>query len=761
MASTEEPRPLPRGWLVLASLTHAAVFAWAAMVLPFRRWTAFAVLTAMLAALHVATGLLAATPRRWSGRSVWLTRIWRGQAAASIAWLGYVGWGVLSSAWYLRTLYVGLGQGVAAALLAVFGLLVLVTLPIALWGLGATGGVRLGRLGIGTVLLVALAGTLRLGTVADDATGRPLLDEEQRRAARVAIDGAFDVGALTRSTHRAGSLFMSAPGLCPDPPAEARYTLLFTHLEAPPEGKKRSQPRMRCLQADSADALASAAGAALKEQALRGPVKLDLIHEVATLPPDDQPIATLALRPGLDGICGGGACLTPWQLVALSSFVEHAPLPGIGEARIGFSVERVRERLSYPTGPLTRIVTHSWLVSPTAGSVAFGRDQWPEAEVDAQSVKAASFAAQQYIVLAQHKDGRFNYIVNPFTGGLQMGNFSVARQAGTTLALCELGVDNGATKRVVKRSLDMLAALEQRVGGADDDEAAMALLATNPEAPASVERVGPSALALAAILRCRPHVGDAHDGLAARLGRAMLALQRNDGSFHHHLDLERGVPVERMGGLYVDGQLVLALVLLERLALDGETIVAAERLRDPIERAMDFFANDYWDIFLEDFLYIEENWHCLAAAAALDHHRHDAYERFCLDYVAMKSRTQLDTDSEVHQDFLGGYGLGNFVPPHNTGTAGLGEAMAAAVKVATARGEAAPELRERLRAAMRFLLRVQWRPERCFACTKRRRVFGGFSEHMASPEIRIDYVQHAWAAIANGGRALGLTEARP
>ncbi|MEQ9322199.1 MAG: hypothetical protein RIF41_23740, partial [Polyangiaceae bacterium] len=730
MASTEEPRPLPRGWLAVASLTHAVVFAWAAIVLPFRSWTAFSVLTGALAGLHVATGSVAAAPRGWPRRTRWLTRIWRAQAAASIAWLGYVGWGVLSSAWYLRGLYVGLGQGVAAALLAVFGLLVLVTLPIALWGLGATGGLRLGRLGVGALLLVTAAGGWRLAAIADDGAGRSLLDEDQRVAARHAVDGAFEVGALPRSPHRPGSLFTSAAAHCAAPPAEVPYTLLVTHLVAPAEGKKRSRPRMRCVQASSADALATEVTTALGEGALRGPVKLELIHHVGELPPDDEPITTLGLRPGLDGICGATACLTPWQLVALSSFVEHAPLPGIGEARIGLSVARARQRLSYPTGPLTRIATHSWLVSPTSGSVAFGRDQWPEAEVTAKSVKAASFAAQQYIVLAQHRDGRFNYIVDPFTGALQMGNFSVARQAGTTLALCELGVDNGATRRVVKRSLDMLAALEHRVAGADDEATAMALLATNPEAPAQVERVGPSALALAAILRCRPFVGDVHDDLAARLGRAMLALQRPDGSFHHHLDLERGVPVERMAGLYVDGQLVLAMVLLEALALEGEAILPAERLREPLDRAMHFFATDYWDIFLKDFLYIEENWHCLAAAAAIAHHRHDAYERFCLDYVAMKSRTQLDDASDVHPDFVGGYGLGNFVPPHNTGTAGLGEAMAAALKIATARGEPAPELRERLRAAMRFLLRVQWRPERCFACTKRRRIFGGFSEHM-------------------------------
>jgi hypothetical protein len=37
-------------------------------------------------------------------------------------------------------------------------------------------------------------------------------------------------------------------------------------------------------------------------------------------------------------------------------------------------------------------------------------------------------------------------------------------------------------------------------------------------------------------------------------------------------------------------------------------------------------------------------------------------------------------------------------------------------------------------------------------------VAGGFSENMGSPHIRIDYVQHAMAAMGHGGRVLGLLE---
>ena len=61
-----------------------------------------------------------------------------------------------------------------------------------------------------------------------------------------------------------------------------------------------------------------------------------------------------------------------------------------------------------------------------------------------------------------------------------------------------------------------------------------------------------------------------------------------------------------------------------------------------------------------------------------------------------------------------------------------------------------------MRLVMGYLLRNQWGDDTCWACSPRHRIVGGFSEHMASPRIRIDYVQHAWAALGHGGAAIGL-----
>jgi hypothetical protein len=182
------------------------------------------------------------------------------------------------------------------------------------------------------------------------------------------------------------------------------------------------------------------------------------------------------------------------------------------------------------------------------------------------------------------------------------------------------------------------------------------------------------------------------------------------------------------------------------------------RVREAVERSMTYIAERYWNNFLTDFFYMEENWHCLAARASLGHHRHEGYERFCIDYVRYKSRLLFDEESGVSPELLGGWGFSNVMPAHNTGTAGFGEALAAAMAVKEVRGESDPEDERRMKLALRFLLRQQHDEVNCFACTKERSMVGGMGEHAGSPFIRIDYVQHAWAAMGHGGRLLGLAE---
>jgi hypothetical protein len=93
------------------------------------------------------------------------------------------------------------------------------------------------------------------------------------------------------------------------------------------------------------------------------------------------------------------------------------------------------------------------------------------------------------------------------------------------------------------------------------------------------------------------------------------------------------------------------------------------------------------------------------------------------------------------------------VPPHNTGAAGFGEALAAAIAILEARDEGAAAEKLLLGRVLGFLLRQQWSAENCFACASRQ-VIGGMSEHTHSAVTRIDFAQHLWAALGHGRRVL-------
>jgi hypothetical protein len=210
--------------------------------------------------------------------------------------------------------------------------------------------------------------------------------------------------------------------------------------------------------------------------------------------------------------------------------------------------------------------------------------------------------------------------------------------------------------------------------------------------------------------------------------------------------------------MFAGGQAIMALAQLERILMQLPAdqragFPALERVRAAAERAMQHTASVYWPRPLRDFFFLKENWHCLAARAALPHHRHDGYERFCLDYVAFKARLQLAPGDGVDPELVGGYGFGNIVPPHNGSSAGLGEALGAAVTLRDARGEDASAERARLRQAIGFLLRQQAQPELCFACNSAAAA-GWFSGFMVAPSGRIDHIQHPWSALGHGARAL-------
>ena len=717
--------PLPRGSLAALSVVHAIPIGWAAVVLPWRAWTLFGVLTGSLAAAHALVAVLAIARHRW------LPRAWSVCSGLSLLWLLYCVYAVTAGGVYLAAVYGSLGQGVAAALGLVLAPVTLLSLPYALWGLARTMKSRRSRRRVGAasvvILLLCAGGLLRehyLGRA--DPVPIPPLSELEAALAALTLGPATGTSLLTR-----------APTECAEP--FDRPTLIATWTG------DDGAPTTTCVQSDDL-----AAALAAHPTRLRAPVKLDLVVGVQPLVRRSRVVDGLALRPGLDGACGDGRCLMPWQLGTTEIFVTHTPLPFIRDLRAGVDAALLRALLGLEGDELDglqRIETRSWVLDED-GLHALVRAHHALVPVDGAHLEQAAIAAEEHILAAQQPDGRFRYLLDPHSGAADAVNFNFPRHAGTTLALCELGRDSESVRAAVGHALAFMATRAYRV---DAERSAMARHGRTQPA-----KLGPTALPALAFLSCRARTGEQYDELIGRFARFLLGMQRPNGDFYPSLDLASGLPIEGPSHLYAAGQAVFALVLLERLAhndgVAGLPPVAV--LREAVDRAMDFMAGSYWRTSLYDFFFIEENWHCLAARAALEHHRHPGYEQLCLDYVAYKGRLVLDEDSDVDPDLIGGQGFGNVLVPQTTPSAGFGEALAAAMAIKAAREGDLTEERARMRLVLGFLLRQQFDERTCFACTPDARVTGGFPESPAAARIRIDYVQHAWAAIAHGARML-------
>ncbi len=763
----------PRWTLAGLSLLHAFVFGWAAKVLPWHSWTLFAAATATLAALHLMTATLA-----FAGVSLRI-RAWRVSSFASLIYLAYYSYVAASSATYLAALYGGLGRGVAAATAAVWAVLVLLTLPHSVWGLAVSGGLgprRRATTVAGVLALLATAGLWRTATAATaDPVAAPADAARELAAALAPALAELPLEPPASRPDRRLSLFTRAPAKCETAPSARVPTLIVTYLAKPaPPDTAPYRVRTRCLQREQASELPGALREALADAYARRPIKIDVITGVQQMSPRVDVVDSVSLRPALDGVCGGTRCLMPWQLAALDQFTTYTPLPFIDDLRFGIDPTQIAQALrgfrpkakkdyDGPTmtiAGLTRVEVMSYLVDSTGTLRYAPRARLIEDTLTEQSLKRAVDDAIAHILAAQDGYGRFRYLLDPFTGRVSWSGFAIPRQAGTTLALCEVGDHAPEIDASAARSLDMLASIAHDAG----DLSVLAYTGRPKKRKKKQPKggsLGSTALPLISFLACRDRVGPKHDELIARMGRALLTLQRDNGSFRPWFNLRKGEAVEGPTPMYAEGQAVYALSLLEALALElgpGEhnPLPPVEVLREAVERAMQYTANDYWDHGLSDFYFLEENWHCLAAKASLGHHRNPGYEQFCLDYVTFKRRLILDEDTWVSEDLEGGYGFGNVLPPHNTPSGGFGEALAAAMELKRADGLDTTKDEQSMALVLEFLIRQQWNDDNCIACSPDHLVVGGFSESMASPIVRIDYTQHTLAALGRGGRLIGM-----
>lgn len=741
------------------SLLTASVFAWGC-VLPWDKASGFVVACSLLTLAHLCSAagcIVPATPERWR------LRIWTLASVGSVAFLGWATWAVTTSAWYLSRLYGGLGQGMGAVLVAIWGLIALITLPLAVWGLVRTRGAwlphvgaRNALLGAASVCLFAAASALRSASTADVEPAQAWAETAEADAAWSRLLTSIATHVRTRGSAEPSDTPVSLnhklrPRCDVALGASTPPTLIAHYVD------RGGKPQASCIQGDSAQALETTVGTWLEANVGKGPVLLDRLTGVRPTSGSPTWLEALSLRPGLDGVCLANRCFAPWQLVAQSRFVTHSPLPFLGDLKFGASLSKLRRGLTDKNAApeasraeLFAITTQSAVITPAGEVTPLVRSHPVQRPVAAREISDAAEQFEAHIVAAQQDNGQFRYTLDPFTREEENRQLNLARQAGTVFALCDVGSASEATTRAARLGLKLLVDRHRK----DGERWA---LAGSPKD--RYVRLGESALPLVALLTCRNRVGSEFDAAIAGLSRFVLSLQRDDGSFATDYDWKRQRPLDLGEALYAPGQALLALTLLDRLIAEQPKLSA---LGDPsvlgpaIQRGMNHVAHEHWDVPVYPFFFVEENWNCLTARAALERQRNLDYELFCLDYVAFKRRLILMPDSDVAPEFVGGFGFGNVIPPHNTGAAGFGEALAAAISVQRARGEPTAPNEAVLRELLGFLLRQQWTAATCAACTPL--AIGSMSEHLHSPITRIDFGQHAWAALSNGAIALGLRD---
>lgn len=774
------PDLLPRASLVALCTLHALVLAAAAYFLPWPSFTVFAVLAGLTAAGHVVTATLALVGSRHRGMS------WRLTSLLSLGLLGYFTYAAIGSGLYVNLLYQGVGTAIFAAAIAAWCVGVLFLLPLSLWGIAKTGGLFRRRRGapravgagtaiVGGVVILAFAAA----TEASTARGRSHLDATAPQLDDlVTLEMATLPVLAAAAPASAPSLFVSTPVDCPTRPhATDDVTVFVTYLAADltatsdkedkaEKGRKADKggkavdegpalvARTACLShPDEAGALRAARDHLQANQAT-GDAVIDVVISSRELPDAGPLLGPVVLKPGTEGTCDGARCLLPWQLFGLDAFTEAANVSAL-QAELGVTADALRKRLGVELGKgfvgLDAITTRTYFVRGSDRSTTrYEHLRAGPRRLDPETVDEALEDAAGFIVSSQIKDGRYRYTVQPFDGAVSFSNFSVPRQAGTTLALCDAANHSSKAKASAKSSLKFLVSLLQTKG-----ELGGIIYPRGKKVDAPL---GSTALTLIALLSCRDLVGHDFDETITKMLNTLLLMQRDDGGFMPAWSPATGAPIPGRDPLYAAGQAVFALVLWE--GAEGEGLPRPAGLRAAVDKAMAYYAGPYWDIPLRDFFYLEENWHCLAARAALTHHRRDDYERFCTDYMTMKMRFIQSPTSGADEHHVGAYAFGHVFPPHHAASAGFSEGLAASIEIKRARKEATAKEEQVLRWSLAYLLRHQWRTDNCFMCTKKIRIVGGFSENVASPIVRIDFVQHAMSGILHGGRALGLVPPR-
>ncbi len=371
--------------------------------------------------------------------------------------------------------------------------------------------------------------------------------------------------------------------------------------------------------------------------------------------------------------------------------------------------------------------------------------------VDPAALREAIRMAGEYLVRVCDSNGRFEYIRHPSPFVKVRPSYNMLRHAGTMYALADYhrwSGDAQALAAIERAAVYMRTRCLKPVEGADGALAIWSGREIDGDSGPARAKLGGAGLGLVAFThleRLKP--GSVPREEMAGIGRFILFLQRDDGSFVMGFTPSEGGKDADWQSLFYPGEAALGLCLLSDL--DGE-----RRWREAALRAMKYLAlsrkgsadvpADHWALIAtaqllqgdKDAVSPEDR------ALLLAHAR-----QICLGMLQNKDDTSADPVIRGAWDADG----------RTTPTAIRVEGLVAILDLASEGDDALrQEILKAIDAAVAFLIRSQVRDGLLAGGIPKTPKQADLAKDPTAAEIRIDYVQHALSAFLGYGRRLGL-----
>jgi hypothetical protein len=482
-------------------------------------------------------------------------------------------------------------------------------------------------------------------------------------------------------------------------------------------------------------------------------IKVDLETSRGPIISSIPMIFAQSIVPGIDGLgfsaAGKTLYLLPDDLFARDLLAGYQPFFFMGEFRSGLDLKTIvndfanRLELSSTAWRNTSKKYFRFRVQSFVESLDHQlakpvvRSRVPVYPINRTVVQQAVQNAADYVLRQIRPDGLFEYIYYPLSDHHSPpGDYSLPRHAGTTwfLSLAYRILGQPRFKRGAQGAIEYLAA--HAIAPACQNQS-YSCIGNDHDAD-----LGSAALGVVAIVEYQQATGDNRfEKLAGKLGQFILRMQKPDGDFCHQYTPSTKTKNCNEVLLYYSGEATFALAKLFQLTHDL-------RYAKPIEHALDYLTGGMYDFFLGQFFISEDHWTCIAAEAAFEVVNKDQYAHFCYEFAKTNQRAQVQPDDGLLQDLQGAFLITPFFTPHNTPSGSRTEANVATYLLSQKRGEPQPEILHTILLSVRYLVDQQLSREGGYLFPNSAAATGGMMQTPMRANIRIDFVQHAAAAMA-------------